>query len=83
MRENEKLVTIERFENSFDAELAKLMLDNAGIESVVLGEALGHIYPDTGTSFCVVLQVFESDVDKAKAVLTQKKELGEDEDVDA
>ena len=40
MRDDQKLVPIAEFEGSFDAELAKLALENAGIESVVFGEDL-------------------------------------------
>ena len=79
MNENEKLVTIAEFENGFDAELAKLALDNAGINSVVLGEDIGAIKPYSSTSFNVELQVFEKDVEKAKQVLAEKTQQGDDD----
>ncbi len=79
MKENEKLVTIAEFENGFDAEFAKLALDNAGINSVVLGEEIGAIKPYSSTSFNVELQVFEKDVEKAKQILAEKTQLGDDD----
>ena len=81
MRENEKLVAIQEFENGFDAELAKQMLKEAGIEAVVFGEDLITVLPHIN-AIHVELRVFESDVDKAKQILAEKNELG-DEDVES
>ncbi len=81
MREDQKLVQIAEFENAFDAELSKVMLENAGIESIVVGEDIGTIKPFSTTSFNVELQVFEKDVERAKEILAKQEPL-EDEDSD-
>lgn len=80
MHENEKLVTIAEFESGFEAELAKVSLDNASIESVVFGEDIGTIKPYSTTPFNVELQVFEKDAEQAKRILAEQHPLEEDED---
>ena len=73
MRRNEKLVTIGEFKSCFDADLAKLALDNADIESIVMGAGacvtIFHVFFEQ----YVKLAVFESDVEWAKEVLAQGK----------
>ena len=81
MRDDEKLITIAEFENGFDAELAKVTLENASINSVVLGEDIGTIKPYSSTSFNVKLQVFEGDVERAQQVLAEMEPL-DDSDSD-
>ena len=75
-RRNEKLVTIAEFDNLFDADLAKLSLDNADIESVLMGEHIGvslyHVF-DT----YIKLKVFESDAKRAVQLLEEKVEQGD------
>ena len=75
MREDEKLVKIAEFENEFDAELAKQVLESAGIQSVVFGEGIGAIKPYTTTQFNFELQVFAKDTERAKQVLAEKNPL--------
>ena len=77
MREDEKLVAIEEYESGFDAELAKVTLENAGIESVVFGEDLVVNMP-TIQPIYIELQVFEKDVDRAKQLLAEKTPLDSD-----
>jgi hypothetical protein len=78
MRENEKLVKIAEFESGFDAELAKVTLEDAGIESVVFGEDLVVNMPTIGPIY-IELKVFEKDADRAKQVLAEKTPLKEDD----
>ena len=78
MREDEKLVKIAEFESGFDAELAKVTLQNAVIESVVFGEDLVVNMPSIQTIF-IELKVFEKDADRAKQVLAEKTPLDGDE----
>jgi len=78
MREDEKLVTIAKFESGFDAELAKVTLENAGIESVVFGEDLVVNMP-TIEPIYIELKVFEKDADRANQVLAEKTPLNEDD----
>ena len=76
MRETEKLVTIARYENGFEAELSKLALDNRGIPCFLAGND-NLPYP---TLITVELQVFESDVDQAKELLEQRDAIEEPEE---
>ena len=78
MREDEKLVKIAEFEGGFDAELAKVTLENAGIESVVFGEDLVVNMPSIQPIF-IELKVFEKDAARAKQVLAEKTPLDSDE----
>ncbi|MHC4925753.1 MAG: putative signal transducing protein [Planctomycetota bacterium] len=79
MHEDEKLVTIDEFQGEFDAELAKLTLENAGIEAVVFGEDLVTNLPHIN-AIKVELQVFEKDAEKAKQILAEKAEQGDEND---
>ena len=81
MRENEKLVTIAKFESGFDAELAKVTLENEGIESVVFGEDLVVNMP-TIEPIYIELKVFEKDADRGKQVLAEKTPLEGDENAE-
>ena len=78
MRENEKLVTIARYENSFDAEVARLTLDNEGIDCYLAGQELmvNMPYPNV---IAVELQVFESDIERANEVLGRIVPVDEDQ----
>lgn len=68
MKENQKLVTIAEYDNSMDAELAKMTLENEGIETVIMGEPIGSsLYPVFDPY--VKVQVFEDDADRAKQLL--------------
>jgi hypothetical protein len=73
MSEDQKLVTIAEFENSFDADMAKSALDNAGIKSVVLGKDLAANLTYNTAIFNVEIQVMADDVEKAKQILAQVK----------
>lgn len=77
-RKNEKLVTVAEFANSSDADLAKLALDDAGIDSVVMGETAGvslyHLF-----DHYVKLCVFKSDARQAAFILSAKENQQGDE----
>jgi len=81
MREDKKLVKVAEFDNNFDAELAKVALDNAGIESVIFGEDLTANVTFNTAIFNVEIQVMEDDVERAKQVLAEM-EPPEDADED-
>jgi hypothetical protein len=83
MHDEEKLVTIAEYENGFDAELAKVTLEHAGISAVILGEDISTIKPYSSTPFNVELQVFEKDVEQAKQVLAEKQPLEDSDDIDS
>ena len=81
MDEDKKLVTVAEFDNSFNAELAKAALDDAGIESVILGEDLTANVTFNSAIFNVEIQVMEDDVERAQQVLNDMQPL-EDEESD-
>lgn len=64
---NEEMVTIERYTDMLEAELAKGRLDSAGIESFLSGENAGRLYGNGLDS--VQLQVMASDEQDARAIL--------------
>lgn len=64
---DEEMVTIERFTDMLQAELAKGRLDSAGIKSFLAGENAGRLYGNGLDS--VQLQVASSDEDDARAIL--------------
>jgi len=69
MSRNEALVTIASFSTSIEASLAKGALEAAGISAFVPDEALGAFSRNRGGVPVGVLQVFESDRDRAIAEL--------------
>ncbi len=65
---SDELVTVAEFYTAFEAEIAKLELDNNEINSVVVGGDLVTMMVPL-EQVKVELKVIESDVDKAKAIL--------------
>jgi hypothetical protein len=68
-RKDETLATIASFPTDFEASLAKGALEAAGISAFVPSEALGTFSRKRGGTPVGVLQVFESDRDRAVAEL--------------
>lgn len=69
---SDKLVTVMTFNNSFEAQLAKNLLENEGIVSTVTGELSSDVLLGTGLA-CqqVALQVHERDAQRAVALLAE------------
>ena len=63
-----KLVTAGEFENGFEAELAKVRLEEEGIEAIVVGGDLLAVMPAIGR-IKVELKVFEKDAQKAAQII--------------
>lgn len=76
---NDELVTVAEFYTAFEAEIAKLELDNNGINSVVVGGDAATMLPHI-ESIKVEIKVMESDAEKAKAILDS---VGDDSGGDA
>ena len=68
-RQDDALVIIASFSTDFEASLAKGALEAAGIEAFVPSETLGTFSRNRGGIHVGVLQVFESDRDRAVAEL--------------
>ena len=62
-----ELVTIERYQDTLEAELAKGRLDSAGITSFLNGEEAGHLY-GTGMGMLQLQVAVEDEVD-ARAIM--------------
>ncbi|MFB0553365.1 MAG: hypothetical protein ACETWQ_08630 [Phycisphaerae bacterium] len=62
----DKLVTIAKFTDYSQADLAKQLLDDFGIKSVIIGEKFGLPYPIPSEA---KLQVFESQAKQAQEIL--------------
>jgi len=61
------LVTIERYQDTLEAEMAKGRLDSAGITAFLNGEEAGHLY---GTGMGMLqLQVASEDEEDARAIM--------------
>jgi hypothetical protein len=68
----DKFVTVATFHRSFEAQLAKNLLEEEGIASTLSGELTADMLPfgQAGGSDQIVLQVSESDAQRAAGVLT-------------
>ena len=69
----DKLVTIAKFSNYIEADLAKQMLDDFGIKSVVTGKNAANVYSGTGIANAN-LQTFASRAAEALEILKSKGE---------
>ncbi len=69
----DKLVTIAQYTNSAEASMAKQVLADFGIESVLTGENFSVMYPVPSLAK-VELQVLDTQAQKAQEVLQADKE---------
>ncbi|MGH7174211.1 MAG: DUF2007 domain-containing protein, partial [Gemmataceae bacterium] len=68
----DKLVTVMNFNNSFEAQLAKNLLENEGIASIVSGELSADVLLGTGLGYHqITLQVHEDNAQRAVAILAE------------
>ncbi len=67
MSEELELITIERYGDAMEADLAKTRLDSAGITSFLVGENAANLYGSTLGG--LQLQVSPKDEDDARAIL--------------
>ena len=74
----DKLVTIAQFPSYIEAELAKQLLDDFGIESVVTGENASNIYSIPAVEG-PELQVLESQAKQAQEILESQESQEEQE----
>ena len=68
----DKLVTVARFENYIEAELARQQLDDNGIKAVVMGENVGNVYAGAPVVQDIELQTFAHDAEKAQEILREQ-----------
>ena len=69
----DKLVTIAQFADSTQASLAKQLLDDFGIKSIITGQNAANVYSGVPAIASTDLQVFESQAQKALEILESNK----------
>ena len=74
---DEKLVTIAQFSDSVEAELAKQMLADFDIKSILTGQHATNVYAGVPTIARIELQVLESQAQEALEILETNKKEGE------
>ncbi len=75
---NEKLVTVARFSDYMQAELARQLLDSQGITAFVMGQNVASVYGGVPAAVDVQLQTPESQADEAKEILEASRQQGEE-----
>ena len=78
----EKLVTIAQFPSYIEAEMAKQLLSDFGIEAVVLGDNTSNVYSGIPALSDVELQVFESQAQEAQEILESQQQEPDEYDDD-
>ena len=68
----DKLITIAEFADNIEADLAKQLLEDFGIKSVVTGQNFANIYPVPAIAE-VDLQVLESQAQRAVEILESNR----------
>ena len=76
----DKLVTIAQFPGYIEAEMAKQLLSDFGIEAVVTGDNTSNAYSGLSALTDVELQVFESQAQEAKEILESQQQEPDDYD---
>ena len=69
---NDRLVTIAEFQSDIEAQMAKSLLQDNGIDAIIVGQAVKDLLPVDGM-LNVELQVFARDAQKARAVLESQQ----------
>jgi hypothetical protein len=82
MKKREKLITVARFDDYMKADLARQLLEDAGIKAFVLGQNVANVYSGVPAAIDIELQTPESEADEAREVLEaheqEKLDRGED-----
>ena len=71
---SDKLVTIAHFADSIEAEMAKQVLEDFGIRSIISGQNAANVYSGVSAIAEVTLQTFESDAKQALEILESNSE---------
>ena len=83
---NEKLVTVAKFGDYIQADLARQLLEDEGIRAFVMGQNVANVYSGVPAAIDIELQTPESQAQEAREILEtneqESRELGEDEEFD-
>ncbi len=74
---NDKLVTIARFTDYLEAELARQLLEGEGITVFVTGQNVANIYGGVPAVVDIQLQTPESQAEEAKEILEASRQRGD------
>jgi hypothetical protein len=74
---NVRLITVARFEDSIQASLAKQLLADFGIESVLAGWNAANVYSGLPAMAAIELQVLESESQQAQQILESHEKQGD------
>jgi len=74
---NEKLVTIARFTDYMQAELARQLLEGEGITAFVMGQNTASVYGGIPAAIDIELQTPESQAQEAREILEASRQQGE------
>lgn len=69
----DRLVTVARFNGYIEAELARQLLENYGIKSVVTGQNVAALYAGVPAAIDVELQTFQSQAEQAGEILKSQE----------
>jgi adenylyl- and sulfurtransferase ThiI len=84
MKTEEKLVTVARFDNYVEADMARQVLEDQGVKAVVMGQNVGNVYSGVPAVIDIELQTFESQAMEARQILEDTtRPLASDESQDA
>lgn len=79
---NDRLVTIAEYQSDIEAQMAKSDLQANDIDAIIVGEPIKDLLPVDGMLY-VELQVFASDVERAKAILDSQQNQPTQEETDS
>lgn len=79
---DDKLVTIAEYQSDIEAQMAKAALQANDIDAVIIGEPIKDLLPVDGMLY-VELQVFASDVERARIVLDSQQNQPTQEETDS
>ena len=66
---SDTLVVVEQFTHDWQAQIARSVLEGAGIHAAVVEENIFRVLPHTGDTRGVKLQVWERDLPEARMIL--------------
>lgn len=69
----EKLVTVARYTDYMEADMARQLLEGEGIKAFVMGQNVGNVYSGIPAIVDIQLQTLESQAGEAKEILEAAK----------
>ncbi len=68
----EKLVTVAKFTDYIEADLARQLLDDFGVKSILTGQNVASVYGGVPGLIDLELQTFENQTQRAQEILESK-----------